>query len=158
MSCSPFGGSLSCCNKGGFSANAGVTGSYKGMKAGMGISVSGQGVGGSFSIGYGKNMNTKSARGGAGSISMSSFSAGDFSFNSRFYIPLTIGVLSFGFGIETEIKLEQANNKNAYGTLYHNQSSYIKIIITVHGVPLNPVPIQFLEIIVQTILVMHMNK
>ena len=111
--------------KEGFSANAGVTGSYKGMKAGMGISVSGQGVGGSFSIGYGKNMNTKSARGGAGSISMVAFLHSDFSFNSKgFYIPLTIRVLSFGFGYrKTEIKLEQANNKNAYGTLYHNQSS-----------------------------------
>ena len=53
-------------------------------------------------------MNTKSARGGAGSISMSSFSAGDFSFNSKgFYIPLTIGVLSFGLGIE-KLKLHSS--------------------------------------------------
>ena len=122
----PYGGSLSYSNKGGFSASASVKGSSaKGLNSGMGISVSGQGVGASLSVGYGKNMNTTKAEGAGGSMNMSSFSAGDFSYNTKgFYIPLTIGVLSFGFGYQkTDIQVDVANNKHAFGNLYHNNLS-----------------------------------
>jgi hypothetical protein len=123
---SPFGSSLSYSNKGGFSASArgSIGGSSKGLNAGMGISVSGQGIGASFSVGYSNGVtNGTNAIGGNGSMSMNSFSAGDFSYNTKgIYLPITIGILNFGFGYQkTEIELDQAYNKYVYGSLYHNQ-------------------------------------
>lgn len=120
-----FGGSLSFSNKGGFSASAGLQAqSASGLSSSMGVSVSGNGIGGSFSIGANNGINGISGKGGSGSMSMSSFSAGDFSINTRgFYIPINIGIFSFGFGQQkVDIKLKKAYNKYAYGSLYLNSA------------------------------------
>ena len=120
-----FGGSLSFSNKSGFSANAGVTGqTSKNISGSMGVSVSGNGMGSSFSIGKNNGVNGENARGGSGSMSSSSYTAGDFSINTKgIYIPISIGIFSFGFGYQkTEIELAKAYSKFAFGSLYHNQS------------------------------------
>ena len=120
-----FGASLSISgniNKGGISGNIGVGGSDKYISSSMGISISGQGVGASYSIGGNNNQKGSKGRGRGASVSMNSFSAGDFSYNSKgFYIPLQIGILSFGFGFNrTQITVKKAFSKHGYGLLYHN--------------------------------------
>ncbi|CAM1365462.1 conserved hypothetical protein [Tenacibaculum sediminilitoris] len=117
-----FGGSLSVSNKGGFSATAGLSSQSKGLSTSMGVSISGQGIGGAFSIGGNNGVSGSNALGGSGSMNMGSFSAGDFSINTKgIYIPINIGILSFGFGYQkVDIKLRKAYNKFAYGSLYLN--------------------------------------
>lgn len=127
-SSSPFGGSLSISgnvNKGGISANIGVGGSSNGVSASMGVSISGQGIGGSYSVGGNNQKGGSKAGSGGASVSMNSFSAGDYSYNSKgFYIPLQIGVLSFGFGFNrTEITVAKAFKKYGYGVLYHSDNA-----------------------------------
>ncbi len=125
---SPFGGSLSISGnvkKGGIAVNIGVGGSAGNMSAGMGVSISGQGVSSSFSVGGGNAQGSgkdKTGASGGGNISMNSFSAGDYSYNSKgFYIPIQIGIFSFGFGFnKTEVTMAKAYNKYAYGILYHD--------------------------------------
>ena len=121
-----FGGSLSISGnvkKGGIAVNVGVGGATsEGLSASMGVSISSQGVGSSFSVGKGNNTSGSAGRSGGAGISMNSFSAGDFSYNTKgFFIPLQIGIFSFGFGYsKTEIELANAYNKYAYGILYHD--------------------------------------
>lgn len=125
---SPFGGGLSISgnvNEGGISANVGVGGSGKHVSASMGIAISGNGIGGSYSVGGNNNMRGTDNRSGGAGISMNSFSAGDYSYNSSgFYVPISIGVLSFGFGFNrTKITVEKAFQKHGYGVLYHASSN-----------------------------------
>ncbi len=120
-----FGGSLSVSgnvNRAGLSVNASAGGSYEGMSAGMGVSVSGNGVGGGFSIGASGNATDKTKAGAGGGMSVGSFTAGDFNIaSSGFYIPLQIGVFSFGFGMQKQtITLFKIFSKYAYGSLYHD--------------------------------------
>ncbi|MBV7269076.1 hypothetical protein [Winogradskyella luteola] len=122
---SPFGGSIGISGnvkRGGLAANISVGGSSDHVSAGMGVSISGQGIGSSFSVGGSNGSKGGDARGGGAGISMNSFSAGDYSYNTKgFYIPLTIGIFSFGFGhTKTKISLKNAYRKYAYGALYHN--------------------------------------
>lgn len=124
---SPFGGGLSISgnvNKGGISANIGVGASGNNISASMGVSISGNGLGGSYSIGGNNNMQGSDASGAGGGLSMNSFSAGDYSYNSKgFYVPLQIGIFSFGFGFNrTEITVQKAFQKHGYGVLYHSFS------------------------------------
>lgn len=116
-----FGGSLTISgntNKGGVSANIGVGGSSGALTGSMGVSISGSGIGSSYSIG------AKNESGSGASMSMNSFSAGDFSYNTKgVYIPINIGIFKFGFGYNrTEITLAEAYSKFAFGSLYHNQT------------------------------------
>ncbi|GFZ94251.1 hypothetical protein GCM10011531_27560 [Aquaticitalea lipolytica] len=120
-----FGGSLSLSGntkKGGISGNIGLGGSAYGLSAGMGISISSNGLGSSFSVGANNQSSGTETRSGGAGISMNSFSAGDYSYNTKgFYIPLQIGIFSFGFGHQkTEITLANGYNKYGYGILYHN--------------------------------------
>ena len=124
---SAFGGSLSISgnvNKIGIAVGAGVGGSKNGLSYGLGISVSGNGVGGGFSIGAGNNDGAKgTSAGGGGSIG--SFSVADMSISSSgFYIPINIGIFSFGFGYQKqEISYGKGLNKYGYGSFYQNQSA-----------------------------------
>ncbi len=121
---SPFGGGLSISgnvNKGGISANIGVSRNSGNVSGSMGISISGNGVGASYSIGSNNGMQGTDTSGGGGGMSVGSFSAGDFSYNSKgFYVPIQIGIFSFGFGFNrTIIELKKAASKYGYGVLYH---------------------------------------
>jgi YD repeat-containing protein len=124
-----FGGGISMSGnvsggKDNFGANVGYR-SASGLTVGMGASLDG---GLSSSLGYsdtkGTGSNTKGVSGGA-SLSISSFSSGDWQVNSEgWYVPIQIGIFSFGFGEQkVTYTLKKAYKKLGYGILYSNNDA-----------------------------------
>lgn len=124
---SGFGGGISLSGNvsgGKTSVQAGV--GYRtesGMTVGLGASLDG---GLSASLGYSDVKGSGSNATGfssSGSVSMSSFSAGDWEVNSKgWYVPIQIGFISFGFGkSKITSTLKKGYAKLGYGILYSNE-------------------------------------
>lgn len=121
-----FGGGIGISgnlNTGKISASAGVgVRTSEGMTIGLGASLDG-GVG--ASLGY-SNMNSQGGMKGAGaggSLSMASFSSGDWEISSSgWYIPIqTPFLVTFGFGKQkVTYKLKKGYRKAGFGILYNN--------------------------------------
>jgi hypothetical protein len=107
-----------------FSVGAGVRFS-NGLTVGLGTSLSGGGA--SLSLGYSNGESGNKGVAGAGSISMSSFSKGDWDISSKgWYIPIQIHAITFGFGKQkVTYSLRKSYSKKGYGFLYgDNQSTF----------------------------------
>lgn len=122
-----FGGGINISgNVNGGKLNVGIGAGVKtsgGLTLGMGTSLTSGGVSGS--LGFSNTQNSgKSITGvaGAGSLSMSSFSQGDWDINSTgWYVPIQIKVISFGFGKrKVKYSLSKSYSKEGYGILYNN--------------------------------------
>lgn len=107
----------------------------------MGFSLSD--TGGSMSISGGYSNREKSSNytgasgqsGGAG-ISLGSYSSGDFDISSKgFYIPIQIGVFSFGFGMQkVTYSLSKGYDQAGYGILYANQAASNDLSMNTAGI------------------------
>ena len=121
-----FGGGLSISgnvNGGKIHAGVGVGVQAKGLQLGMGTSLTGNGT--SVSMGYGQGSNYQNTTAGGGSISMSSFSQGDWDITSKgWYIPIQLPMFSFGFGKRKHTStLHKSYNKIGFGALYMNNAN-----------------------------------
>lgn len=126
---SGFGGGISMSgNVSGGKTNFGAGIGYRstgGLTVGLGASLDG---GISASLGYSntqENGGKITGQSGAASISMNSFSSGDWDISSKgWYIPIQIHCISFGFG-QQKIKynLAKAYMKEGFGVLYANLDS-----------------------------------
>jgi hypothetical protein len=133
-----IGGGTGKAGQSGFGGGLTMSGNVNGGKIGFGVGVGARtsggltiGVGASLdgssayaSIGYSnvQGGDTGAAKGqaGGGSLSMSSFSKGDWKIKSEgFYIPCQIYIFTFGFGKQkTTYTLRKGYNKVGYGSLY----------------------------------------
>jgi YD repeat-containing protein len=123
---SSFGGGVSMSGnvsggKTSFGAGVGVRTSG-GMTAGLGASLDG---GVSASLGYSNKSgsgNKQSGESRGGSVSVNSFSSGDWDISSKgWYVPISVGIFSFGFGKQKiASSLAKAYKKKGYGVLYSN--------------------------------------
>lgn len=126
---SSFGGGVSMSGnvsggKTNFGAGVGVR-TAGGMTAGLGASLDG---GMSASLGYSNQTGsgkTQSGEAGGGSMSVGSFSSGDWDISSKgWYVPISIGIFSFGFGKQKiTYNLAKAYKKKGYGVLYSNSDN-----------------------------------
>ncbi|HEX8269340.1 MAG TPA: hypothetical protein VF581_05570 [Flavobacterium sp.] len=109
-------------NEGGLDVGVGAgIKSSNGMSMSMGTSLTGNST--SMGIGYADNPGVYGQEvGGGGSISMSSFSQGDWDITSKgWYIPIQVFCVSFGFGKQKiTYDLEKAYRKVGFGILYTN--------------------------------------
>lgn len=121
-----FGGGISMSgNVSGGKTSMGANIGYRtenGMTMGLGASLDG---GMSASLGFSDlKGNGKATTGSSagGSLSISSFSSGDWEVNSKgWYVPIQLGYISFGFGKrKVTSTLEKAYIKLGYGILYSN--------------------------------------
>lgn len=123
---SSFGGGVSMSGnvsggKTNFGAGVGVR-TAGGMTAGLGASLDG---GVSASLGYSNQSGSGIKQAGesaGGSISVNSFSSGDWDISSKgWYVPISIGIFSFGFGKQKiTSSLAKAYKKKGFGVLYSN--------------------------------------
>ncbi|WP_281228727.1 hypothetical protein [Flavobacterium aquiphilum] len=123
---------------GGFSAGVGVSGNINGGKTSVGFGVNYRSSSG-MSVGLGTSLDgglsaslgfsgVKDAgleakgQAGSASISMNSFSAGDWDISSKgWFVPIQIYFISFSFGKQKiTYNLAKAYNKKGFGVLYSN--------------------------------------
>jgi hypothetical protein len=130
-----FGGSLSVSGNtsgGGLTAGASAGITSNGLTAGMGVSISNSGVGVGYSIGKGNSNTGTSKRSSGMGGSIGSFSAGDLSIaSSGFYLPITIGIFSFGFGYQKQkISYKKGLNRYGFGSLYQSKDAQFDVFET----------------------------
>lgn len=119
-----FGGGVGVSgNVGGGSPNVSVGAglrSSNGLTVGLGTSLTSGGI--SASLGYNNGKGGSKTVSGAGSLSMGSFSQGDWEIDSKgWYIPIQIKLITFGFGKQkVTYNLSKGYKKIGYGSLYSN--------------------------------------
>lgn len=125
---SSFGGGVSMSGnvsggKTNFGAGVGVRAGN--MTVGMGASLDG---GVSASLGFSNQTGsgkTQAGQAGGGSLSVGSFSSGDWDISSKgWYVPISLGIFSFGFGKQKiTYNLAKAYKKKGFGVLYSNSDN-----------------------------------